>query len=113
MKRSDLVSITFRSTNTFLNTCLSFDCDGVLVDSEGISAKSLTISFAKLGVSLAQENLIERYRVIQFTKLVACFAEEYQVSLPDNFIPEYRNVVTKLIEKEVQPIEGVKMHLNN
>jgi HAD superfamily hydrolase (TIGR01509 family) len=80
----------------------------VLVDSEGISAKTLVTSFAKLGVSLKQENLIERCRGIQFTKLVADFAEEYEVVLPDDFITEYRKLFTQSIAEEIQPIEGVK-----
>jgi HAD superfamily hydrolase (TIGR01509 family) len=94
-----------------VSTCILFDCDGTLVDSEGLCNLAMAKKFAELGVILDADELTYRYRGWQLAKILDALTEEYQVDLPEGFVTRYRELVAQLFERQLQPIEGIQAAL--
>ncbi|WP_428241790.1 HAD-IA family hydrolase [Gynuella sp.] len=90
-----------------MTSCLLFDCDGTLVDSERLCNLGLVIQFQHLGVTLDVDELVVRYRGWKLDRTLATIAGQYGLTLDDDFIPSYRAVVADLFESELQPIDGI------
>lgn len=80
-----------------------FDCDGVLIDSEIISANTLIALLAELGVHVdfpyVQKNFIGR----SFQKVASEIGERFQINLPQGFEAQYRHELLKSFETQLQP----------
>jgi HAD superfamily hydrolase (TIGR01509 family) len=96
-----------------MSKCVLFDCDGTLVDSEGLCNKGLAIQFGELGVQLDPEELVVRFRGRKLETTLAMLRDEHQVELPDTFIRDYRRVVGELFESELRPVEGIEAVLQD
>ena len=88
--------------------CVIFDCDGVLVDSERISAKVLVDMALESGLSIDMDDAIERFTGKSFHSILSYIEQQIDVELKDNFETEFRRRTYKLFEKELQPVEGIK-----
>ena len=88
--------------------CVIFDCDGVLVDSEKISAKVLVDMALESGLSIDMDDAIERFTGKSFRSILSYIEQQIDVELKDNFETEFRRRTYKLFEKELQPVEGIK-----
>ncbi len=86
--------------------CVLFDNDGTLVDSEPISCRALTDSFAVLGVDLDAGLLLEKYRGWKLANLLDDVCQPLDISLPPDFVAEFRARVATMFETELQPIAG-------
>jgi HAD superfamily hydrolase (TIGR01509 family) len=89
-------------------TCVIFDCDGVLVDTEDISIGTLVQMGNKLGANIDFE-----FAMVNFLgkSLEYCFEfieQRCTERFPDDFEKQYRTISFERFQNELQPIEGVK-----
>tara|TARA_B100000809_G_scaffold266794_1_gene331643 strand:+ start:16258 stop:16899 length:642 start_codon:yes stop_codon:yes gene_type:complete len=89
-------------------TCVIFDCDGVLVDTEDISIGTLVQMGNKLGANIDFE-----FAMVNFLgkSLEYCFEfieQRCKERFPDDFEKQYRTISFERFQNELQPIEGVK-----
>ena len=67
-----------------------FDCDGVLVDSEAISARVLIAALAELGVVVDLAHFSSHFVGRSFPTVAKTIREAFSVTLPDDFEAQYR-----------------------
>jgi len=89
-----------------------FDCDGVLIDSELLSARADRECLAECGIDLSVEEILERYTGISFAGMVADLEERHGV-LPADFADRHRMRLWPLFERELQAIPGVTAILDS
>ena len=92
--------------------CLIFDCDGTLVDSEYLCNLGLQIMLKEYGVEVSAEVMMHKFRGGKLAEILKTLEEEHDISLNDNFVIEYREIVDQLFEKNLQPFEGVTEFLD-
>lgn len=83
-----------------------FDCDGVLIDSEGPSCQA-TAEFARSkGVAISDEAAHERFAGKAMPQVVAELEQELGHSLPEKTAFELRENLVRMMEKTAEPVEG-------
>lgn len=92
--------------------CLLFDCDGTLVNSEHLCNQGFVESFEPYGVELDTLSLVKEFRGWQLSKILATLERRYDVTLADDFVPRYRQIVAQLFESQLEPIKDVKYALS-
>ena len=85
-----------------------FDCDGTLVDSERICNVGLADMFRSFGVELNPDELVKKFRGGKLANILNALSSEYNVSLPEDFVENYRNHLSTLYKSSLEPIEGVQ-----
>lgn len=90
-----------------MNKCFLFDNDGTLVDSERLCNLGLVIMFKDLGITLDADELVNRFRGWKLATALTALEQEYEISLVESFIPQYRLLVSDLFIKNLKPIDGV------
>ncbi|MGQ8336979.1 HAD family hydrolase [Sunxiuqinia sp. A32] len=93
--------------------CVIFDCDGVLVDSERISAKVFQKMISELGCNLRFETILDQITGASMKENLNFFTEIVGKKLPDNFESEFRRRSYEAFGTELQAIEGVREILKN
>lgn len=93
-------------------TCLLFDNDGTLVDSEYLCNLAIQQQFSELGVYLDVDHLVEHYRGKKMGSILSTLGAIHKVSIPDNFLPDYRERVAKLFENQLKPIKNIEFALS-
>ncbi|AIF99737.1 HAD-IA family hydrolase [Alteromonas australica] len=94
-------------------SCLLFDNDGTLVDSEYLCNLGIAHAFLELDVTLDADDLVKHYRGMKLSEIMASISRQYSVELPDDFISSYRKRVASLFDKHLTPIEGVVYALDH
>ena len=85
-----------------------FDCDGVLIDSEGISSRVETEELRRCGCSITVETYLEgALGLAEEEEIWNRIAAENGIRLPSDFAETVRGRVTEAFEKELIPIPGV------
>lgn len=84
-----------------------FDCDGVLVDSEIISANILIEYLHSLSVHIDFEYVQRNFLGRSFSYVVENINEKFNVLLPDNIEEIYMLKLLDAFKNELQPIEGI------
>ncbi|MGL4406463.1 MAG: HAD family hydrolase, partial [Notoacmeibacter sp.] len=84
-----------------------FDCDGVVIDSEVISARVLIAHLASVGVGVDAAHFRAHFLGRSFPKVAAEVRENYGVLLPDDFEISYRATLLKAFELELKPMPGI------
>ncbi|MEM6316657.1 MAG: HAD family hydrolase [Bacteroidota bacterium] len=87
--------------------CILFDCDGVLVDSEPITARVLVEMSQAIGIDIDVDFVEQRFLGNSWAGCAAILEEEGGKKLPDNFEQEYRHLSSEAFKKEIQPIRGI------
>jgi HAD superfamily hydrolase (TIGR01509 family) len=87
--------------------CIIFDCDGVLVDSETISAKIFQEMAAELGFQMDFETAVEHFAGVSMQENLKLVAENIDGDLPENFEKQYRKRTYEAFKKDLQPIDGI------
>jgi len=87
--------------------CIIFDCDGVLVDSEAISAKVFIKMMAELGRVLDFETVVEQITGTSMRENLAFFEKHLGKDLPKNFEQEFRKRSFKAYKTDLKAIPGV------
>lgn len=84
-----------------------FDCDGVLIDSEVISARVLIAALARSGVLVDFDHFREHFLGRSFPTVARQIREAFRVALPDDFEAAYRADLLAAFGRELQPTPGV------
>ena len=84
-----------------------FDCDGVLVDSEYLSAQVLIETFAGIGVSIDLPFVFEHFLGHSFSSVAAKFAKLHGSGVRDSFETDYRANLLRRFSADLMPMPGV------
>lgn len=90
-----------------------FDCDGVIIDSEVISAKVLIDKLAELGCTIDMAFVQEHFLGCQFTTVADKVKRLLSTSLPQHFEEEYRQQLLVEFEKNLTVTDGIKSVLSS
>ena len=93
--------------------CIIFDCDGVLVDSEPITARVLIKMFAEIGIEIDMDYVEANFTGNSWGGCAALMEAKGGKKLPENFEQEYRRRSSEAFKKEIQPIKGIPELINS
>jgi HAD superfamily hydrolase (TIGR01509 family) len=86
-----------------------FDCDGVLVDSEGLTHESLAEALGELGIELDIDSAIGHFMGNSLPQSIAIIEQMLGKPLPDNFFPDWREkLYARLRSAPVKAIPGIE-----
>lgn len=93
--------------------CIIFDCDGVLVDSEPITARVLIKMSQEIGVDIDMAYVEANFTGNSWAGCVSLIEAKGGIKLPANFEQEYRRRSSEAFKKEIQPIKGIPELINS
>jgi HAD superfamily hydrolase (TIGR01509 family) len=85
-----------------------FDCDGVLVDSEPISIRIDVEMFAELGLTMSEQEVIERFVGRSPEVLVQAVEEQLGHPPPDGWEERGEHRLRRAFEAELEPVDGIR-----
>ncbi|WP_342662243.1 HAD family hydrolase [Rubellimicrobium thermophilum] len=85
---------------------LILDCDGVLIDSETISAAVLVELAAEAGIAFDAAYVREHFLGRSFPTVARIIREQWGRDLPDGFEAAYRQRLLARFETELRPVPG-------
>lgn len=88
-----------------------FDCDGVLVDSETLSAGVLMAMMRAEGFPISQETFRSDFLGRSFAAAAARAAERFGKPLPDDFEARYRSILLDRLKADLRPMPDVVLLL--
>lgn len=93
-----------------------FDCDGVLVDSETLTAETYVKVAKELGAVFELADAITRFKGAKMADCVVAIEERLGHKVPENFVSDFRLRLAETFKTELKPIEGIgevinKIHL--
>ena len=83
-----------------------FDCDGVLVDSEGISMRELTRALAREGGTLREAEVSERFVGLALADVERTAAAHLGRPVPDGWLERFLAERAEVFERELRPVPG-------
>lgn len=83
-----------------------FDCDGVLVDSEGISNAVLADALSRLGLSISAQEAHDRYRGMFLSEIRADAERRLGSELPADFLETFERDREDAFRASLQPVPG-------
>ena len=83
-----------------------FDCDGVLVDSEGLGNTVLAEMLADYGYRISADESQTRFRGMALAKCLEIVEKESGIELPRSFESDVRRRMSSVFQTQLQPIEG-------
>ncbi|WP_417806992.1 HAD family hydrolase [Thioclava sp.] len=89
-----------------------FDCDGVLIDSEIISANMLIAELSGLGVSIDLEYVARHFLGRSYPTVMKQIRLEFGLDLPDDFEARYRARLLAAFETDLREMPGVRAVLD-
>lgn len=87
--------------------CIIFDCDGVLVDSEAITAKVLVEMAHELGLSLNETFVLDYFMGKSFNDIMRYLEEKLHAPLPASFENAFRSRTFAAFTTSLRPIPGI------
>lgn len=90
-----------------------FDCDGVLVDSEYLSAQVLVETFAEIGVAIDLPFVFEHFLGHSFSSVAAKFAKLHGIGVQESFETDYRANLLRRFGADLKSMPGVVDVLDN
>ena len=85
-----------------------FDCDGVLVDSEGLTHAALVEALDEIGIELDVAGAIDLFMGNSLQQSIAIIERMLGKPLPENFFPDWREILyERLRTAPVQAVPGV------
>ncbi|GKY86567.1 HAD family hydrolase [Sinisalibacter aestuarii] len=85
-----------------------FDCDGVLIDSEVISARMLVAELAAHGVSVDLPYIARHFLGRSYPVVLDQIRRDFGVALPEGFEAEYRARLLAAFDAELKIMPGVR-----
>ncbi len=93
--------------------CLIFDCDGILVDTEGISNQLLVDMANRYDANIDLNYGLKHFKGSHFYSNVNHIKTLTTQRIPDTFETEYRSVLETIFKNQVTAIKGVKAVVKN
>ena len=90
-----------------------FDCDGVLVDSETLSAKAAAIALAEFSVHLDAKQSLQAFIGLTFAAAIAKVRSDFGVELPPAYASRYAQHLEQTFRQELKPMAGVVQMLES
>ncbi|WP_190810821.1 HAD family hydrolase [Flagellimonas sp. S3867] len=87
--------------------CVIFDCDGVLVDSETISASVLVKMANKLGAKMSIGSVLEKFAGKSLRTCLGYVEDRINHKLPEGFEQEFRKRTFEEFSAGLKPIDGI------
>lgn len=84
-----------------------FDCDGVLIDSEVISARMLIATLENYGVSVDMAYVAHHFLGRSYPTVLKQIREEFGIVLPPSFEDDYRASLLAAFDADLQPMAGI------
>ncbi|MHA3976742.1 HAD family hydrolase [Halovulum sp. GXIMD14794] len=84
-----------------------FDCDGVLIDSEAISAKMLVEEMAERGITIDTAYVTRNFLGRSYPVVLSTIRAEFGVDLPEDFEASYRARLLAAFERDLRVMPGV------
>lgn len=84
-----------------------FDCDGVLIDSEIISASMLIEALAERGVQIDLAYVARHFLGRSYPRVMETIRQEFRLTLPPEFEEDYRRRLLLAFEDRLQIMPGV------
>ncbi|NIZ08814.1 HAD family phosphatase [Pseudooceanicola sp. HF7] len=85
-----------------------FDMDGVLVDSEVISARQLVAELARYGVTVDLPYIARHFLGRSYPVVLSQIRAEFGIDLPEGFEADYRARLLAAFAKDLQIMPGVR-----
>ena len=85
-----------------------FDCDGVLVDSEIISAKVLIKQLETVGIQVDFDYVQQHFLGRSFPWVVSEVGNRFDITLPPDFENQHRCTLLTAFETELRSMDGVE-----
>jgi HAD superfamily hydrolase (TIGR01509 family) len=85
-----------------------FDCDGVLVDSEPLSAAVVCEMVSEFGLQMEVDDVLERFNGRKVTDWVAEIETALNRPIAETFIPEFRRRAAEKFRTSLMPVPGIK-----
>lgn len=89
-----------------------FDCDGVLVDSEGLGNRVLVEFVAEFGLAMKLEEAILLFKGCKMADCVAVIEQRLGKKMPPDFVTQLRTRTAEAFERELSPVEGIEAALD-
>ena len=84
-----------------------FDFDGVLVDSETMGCRIWSEVFAKHGMTVSAQEIMEKYTGKTGTLICSLIEQEYGYHIPDGFLDEVNETTESVMARELKTVPGV------
>jgi HAD superfamily hydrolase (TIGR01509 family) len=94
-------------SNTSPYDLVIFDCDGVLVDSEMLSANVLMNLLSEIGINLTFDEFRVDFLGRAFSKATQRLSERTGLTVPKDFQAEYFERLLKLFVTDLRPMAGI------
>ena len=88
--------------------CIIFDCDGTLVDSEGITNQVIAEMAGELGIEMTGDEASATFGGKTLDGVVYKMKELSGKELPDDWLPRLVQMVNDSWESKLKPVKGVK-----
>ena len=85
-----------------------FDCDGVLVDSEGPSNRAVAEEVSKLGWPMDEAESMRRFVGFRLEQIAPLVEMQLGRAVPEGWVELVRQRIIQVLSCEVQPVEGVR-----
>ncbi|EAR50336.1 hypothetical protein OG2516_16506 [Oceanicola granulosus HTCC2516] len=85
-----------------------FDCDGVLIDSEVLSATVLIEAAAALGIDFDMDYVRRHFLGRSFPTVAATIRADYGRALPQGFEASYRETLLERFETDLRTTRGIE-----
>lgn len=89
-----------------------FDCDGVLVDSEVLSADALIAELRGVGLEITREDVRKHFLGRSFPTVAAMLSRDFGAVLPPSFEADYRARLLRDFEDRLTPTPGLSAVLS-
>ena len=90
-----------------------FDCDGVLIDSESISAAVLIKELQAINIGIDFDYVVKNFLGRSFPTVVTEIRDNFGSTLPSNFEEHYRSSLLDEFARSLKVTEGVRDVLQN
>jgi HAD superfamily hydrolase (TIGR01509 family) len=84
-----------------------FDCDGVLIDSELIGARVEAAELGRVGMPLAEAEILTRFLGMSAEAMYAALEAEHGRALPQGFAATVQAAIDAAFERDLQVIPGI------
>ena len=84
-----------------------FDCDGVLIDSEIISARMLVAELSRMGLTIDLAYVEQHFLGRSYPVVMDTIRREFGLDLPPDFEAQYREALLAAFEKDLRVVPHV------